>query len=458
MAPPLARILIVDDEFSVRDSLDHWFRKDGYDVQTAADATEAMAAMQSAAFDVVLLDVRLPGMDGMRLLEQIRRAAPATIVIMITAYASVDTAVRALKLGAADYVTKPINPEELSHVVAQALAQRRLREENLQLRGTIDEMAGESRNRRPEPADAKGPGADRSRRQDRGHGADPGRERDRQGAGGAGHPRRQQAPLRAAGGRQLRRSSREPAGKRALRPRKGGLHRRRRGRARARSKWPTAAPCSSTRWGPSTPRCRSICSASWKPARSSASAPTGRGRSIFAWSAPPTTTSSQAIQRRPLSRGLLLPHQRLHDRVAALAGPPRRYPRPGPALPRSLLPADGQPHYQISPEAMELLDEPRLAGQCPRAFQRHRTGHGGRPAAGDRARRSARAARAASARPGRNRWKRLKSNTLPPCWPARAAISPAPQRFSRSIGSRSTTKSRSTACGIDAHQISGQHD
>ena len=138
-----ARMLIVDDEFSVRDSLDHWFRKDGYEVRTAADATEAMEAMQSSAFDVVLLDVRLPGMDGMRLLEQIRRTAPTTIVIMITAYASVDTAVRALKLGAADYVTKPINPEELSHVVSQALAQRRLREENQQLRGTIDEMTAD---------------------------------------------------------------------------------------------------------------------------------------------------------------------------------------------------------------------------------------------------------------------------------------------------------------------------
>ena len=143
MASPLTRILIVDDESSIRDSLDHWFRKDGYDVQTAADALEATAAMQSSVFDVVLLDVRLPGMDGMRLLEQIRRTAPTTIVIMITAYASVDTAIRALKLGAADYVTKPLNPEELSHAVAQALAQRRLRDENRQLRGTIDEMTGD---------------------------------------------------------------------------------------------------------------------------------------------------------------------------------------------------------------------------------------------------------------------------------------------------------------------------
>ena len=143
MSPPRTRILIVDDEFSVRDSLDHWFRKEGYEVQSAADAAEAMTAMQTSDFDVVLLDVRLPGMDGMRLLEEIRRTAPRTIAIMITAYASVDTAVRALKLGATDYVTKPINPEELSHVVSQALAQRRLHEENLQLRGTIDEMAGD---------------------------------------------------------------------------------------------------------------------------------------------------------------------------------------------------------------------------------------------------------------------------------------------------------------------------
>jgi DNA-binding NtrC family response regulator len=82
-------------------------------------------------------------MDGMHLLENIRRESPGTIVIMITAFASVDTAVRALKLGAVDYITKPINPEELSHVVAQAIAQRRLEEENARLRGTIDELAGD---------------------------------------------------------------------------------------------------------------------------------------------------------------------------------------------------------------------------------------------------------------------------------------------------------------------------
>ena len=139
--PALATILIVDDEFSVRDSLQHWFRKDGYEVCAAADADEALATLEADAFDVALLDVRLPGMDGISLLSELRRRWPRTIVVMITAFASVDTAVQALKLGAADYVTKPINPEELSHVVAQSLAQRRLSEENARLRGAIDGMA-----------------------------------------------------------------------------------------------------------------------------------------------------------------------------------------------------------------------------------------------------------------------------------------------------------------------------
>jgi DNA-binding NtrC family response regulator len=144
MPQSLAHLLVVDDEFSVRDSLEHWFRKDGYEACAAADAADALAAMEAAPFDVVLLDVRLPGMDGIELLAEIRKRWPRAIVVMITAFASVDTAVRALKLGAADYVTKPINAEELSHVVAQALTQRQLHEENARLRGAIDEMAAVS--------------------------------------------------------------------------------------------------------------------------------------------------------------------------------------------------------------------------------------------------------------------------------------------------------------------------
>ena len=140
MSTATARILVVDDEFSVRDSLYNWFRKDGYAVTAAENATEALKALQDHAFDVVLLDIKMPGMDGMELQEHICRIDPRIAVIMITAFASVDTAVRALKQGAFDYVTKPIDPDELSHLVLRALEQRRLQEENAQLRETIDEM------------------------------------------------------------------------------------------------------------------------------------------------------------------------------------------------------------------------------------------------------------------------------------------------------------------------------
>jgi DNA-binding NtrC family response regulator len=140
MATTSANILIVDDEFSVRDSLQNWFRKDGYRVIAAESAVEALQAMQDEHFDVVLLDIKMPGMDGMELQERIHRIDPQVAVIMITAFASVDTAVRALKQGAFDYVTKPIDPDELSHLVMRAIEQRRLRDENVQLRGTIDEL------------------------------------------------------------------------------------------------------------------------------------------------------------------------------------------------------------------------------------------------------------------------------------------------------------------------------
>lgn len=131
-------ILIVDDEFSVRDSLYNWFRKDGYQAKCVEDAAAALRALQEQRYDVILLDIKMPTMDGLELQEHIQRLDPQAAVIMITAFASVDTAVRALKQGAFDYVTKPIDPDELSLLVLRAIEQRRLREENLQLRETID--------------------------------------------------------------------------------------------------------------------------------------------------------------------------------------------------------------------------------------------------------------------------------------------------------------------------------
>ena len=140
MTTPAARILVVDDEFSVRDSLLNWFRKDGYQVRAVGNATEALRALQDERVDVALLDIKMPGMDGMELQEHIHRIDPQIAVIMITAFASVETAVRALKQGAFDYVTKPIDPDELSHLVKRALEQRRLERENERLKESIDDL------------------------------------------------------------------------------------------------------------------------------------------------------------------------------------------------------------------------------------------------------------------------------------------------------------------------------
>jgi DNA-binding NtrC family response regulator len=135
-------ILVVDDEFSVRDSLESWFKKDGYNTGSAKDATDALKQLQEAHWDVVLLDIKMPGMDGLELQRRIRDIDPDLAVVMITAYASVDTAVQALKQGAFDYITKPIDPDELSHLVRKALEQRRLKSENVQLREKIEQLAG----------------------------------------------------------------------------------------------------------------------------------------------------------------------------------------------------------------------------------------------------------------------------------------------------------------------------
>ena len=135
-------ILIVDDEYSVRDSLENWFRKDGYRASSARDAREALQLLQSGGFDIVLLDIKMPGMDGMELQRRLKELDPEIVVIMITAFASVETAVQALKEGAFDYVTKPIDPDELSHLVRRALEHRRLRNENVRLRQSVEQLAG----------------------------------------------------------------------------------------------------------------------------------------------------------------------------------------------------------------------------------------------------------------------------------------------------------------------------
>lgn len=135
-------ILIVDDEFSIRDSLSSWFKKDGFRTGTAENARSALLKVEAETWDVVLLDIRMPGMDGLKLQRQLRSVAPETVVIMITAHGSIETAVEALKQGAFDYITKPVDPDELGRVVAKALETRRLKCENVRLRSKLESLAG----------------------------------------------------------------------------------------------------------------------------------------------------------------------------------------------------------------------------------------------------------------------------------------------------------------------------
>ena len=133
-------ILIVDDEEVVRDSLFHWFTSEDYAVETAANAGEALKRMTAQPFDLIIADIRMPGIDGLELLDRIRAEELDSEVIVITGYASVETAIRALKKGAFDYVTKPFDPDDLSVSVRNALAQQRLKRENSSLRKRLLEF------------------------------------------------------------------------------------------------------------------------------------------------------------------------------------------------------------------------------------------------------------------------------------------------------------------------------
>jgi DNA-binding NtrC family response regulator len=135
-----AAVLVVDDEFSVRDSLSRWLRKDGFDATPAESGEAALALAKTKRFDAAVVDIKMPGMDGLDLQSALRGIDPDLAVIVITAYASVDSAVRALKDGAFDYITKPIDPGELSHLLQRAVEKRRLADENARLRRTIDDM------------------------------------------------------------------------------------------------------------------------------------------------------------------------------------------------------------------------------------------------------------------------------------------------------------------------------
>ena len=133
------RILIVDDESNARNALAEILREEGYACETAADGFKGLGRFGEFEPDLVLTDLKMPGMDGVELLTKVRERSPGLPVVVMTAFGAVDTAVLAMRNGAIDYLTKPINTDELLIVIERALAENRLRRETQDLRKRLDE-------------------------------------------------------------------------------------------------------------------------------------------------------------------------------------------------------------------------------------------------------------------------------------------------------------------------------
>jgi DNA-binding NtrC family response regulator len=136
----IPKILIVDDEKIVRESLFHWFEEENYCVETADSGEAALKLFDKNKYDLLLVDIKMPGMSGLDLLKKVKAIDPEIFVVMITAFASVPTAITALKDGAYDYVTKPVDPDELGHLVKKALEQKSLKNENKLLKDNLEEI------------------------------------------------------------------------------------------------------------------------------------------------------------------------------------------------------------------------------------------------------------------------------------------------------------------------------
>ena len=134
------RILVVDDEVAMRECLRDWLMEDGYEVGLAGSGPEAVAMAKEGAWHVVLLDLKMPGMDGIQTLDALREVAPNTEVVMMTAYATVDTAVQAMKKGAFDYLVKPFDPDEVELQIEKIASHQELVLENILLRRRLEEQ------------------------------------------------------------------------------------------------------------------------------------------------------------------------------------------------------------------------------------------------------------------------------------------------------------------------------
>jgi two-component system response regulator PilR (NtrC family) len=136
------RILVVDDEPGMREFLEIMLEKEGYSVETTADGRKAIEKIENKPFDLAILDIQMPVMNGIEVLKKISEKKTETTAIMITAFASHETAIEAMKLGAYDYITKPFKIDEIKLVIKKALDKKRLERENLRLRKELETKFG----------------------------------------------------------------------------------------------------------------------------------------------------------------------------------------------------------------------------------------------------------------------------------------------------------------------------
>src|SRR3954471_17741716 len=132
-------VLVIDDEEVMRDILETLLTREGYEVRLAASGQEGLDLARAVPFDAALVDIMMPGLNGIETLDELKRIDEDLAVIIITAYASVESAISAMKSGAFDYITKPFKNEEVLVVIRNALERRRLVNENRSLRQNIQE-------------------------------------------------------------------------------------------------------------------------------------------------------------------------------------------------------------------------------------------------------------------------------------------------------------------------------
>ncbi len=133
------RILVVDDEAAMRESLKDWLMEDGYEVGLASSGEEAITMAQEKSWAIILLDLKMPGLDGLETLKILKEVDPDIEILMMTAYATVDTAVHAMKEGAFDYLVKPFDPDEIEMQISKIVAHKELILENVLLRKKLEE-------------------------------------------------------------------------------------------------------------------------------------------------------------------------------------------------------------------------------------------------------------------------------------------------------------------------------